>query len=113
MTTHLRQRMIEDMQLRGLAERTQVAYVAAVRQLAEHYGKSPDQISDEELRQDFLCLTNEKKASFSAITIALCAIKFLYEQTLRQEWPTLTLIRPARERRLPVVLSRSNLELRP
>ena len=37
MTTHLRQRMIEDMQLRGLAERTQEAYVAAVRQLAEHY----------------------------------------------------------------------------
>jgi len=54
MTTHLRQRMIEDMQLRGLAERTQEVYVAAVRQLAEHYGKSPDQISDEELRQYFL-----------------------------------------------------------
>jgi hypothetical protein len=33
----------------GLAERTQEAYVAAVRQLAEHYGKSPDQIGDEEL----------------------------------------------------------------
>ena len=62
MTTHLRQRMIEDMQLRGLAERTQEVYVAAVRQLAEHYGKSPDQISDEELRQYFLYLTNEKKA---------------------------------------------------
>ena len=84
MTTHLRQRMIEDMQLRGLAERTQAAYVAAVRQLAEHYGKSPDQISDEELRQYFLYLTNEKKASSSAITIALCAIKFFYEQTLDQ-----------------------------
>jgi hypothetical protein len=41
--TALRQQMIEDRQLRGLAERTQVAYVAAVRQLAEHYGKSPRQ----------------------------------------------------------------------
>jgi integrase/recombinase XerD len=109
MTTHLRQRMIEDMQLRGLAERTQVAYVAAVRQLAEHYGKSPDQISDEELRQYFLYLTNEKKASRSTITIALCAIKFLYEQTLHQEWPTLTLVRPPRERRLPVLLSREEV----
>jgi hypothetical protein len=37
MTTHLRQRMIEDMQLRGLAERTQEMYVIVVRQLAEHY----------------------------------------------------------------------------
>jgi integrase/recombinase XerD len=52
--TPLRQRKIEDMQLRGLAGRTQEAYVAAVRQLAEHYGKSPAQISDEELRQYFL-----------------------------------------------------------
>ncbi len=49
--------------------------MAAVRQLVEHYGKSPDRISDEELRQYFLYLTNEKKTSSSAITIALCAIK--------------------------------------
>jgi integrase/recombinase XerD len=109
MVTHLRRRMIEDMQLRGLAERTQEAYVAAVRQLAEHYGKSPDQISDEELRQYFLYLTNKKKASSSAVTIALCAIKFLYEQTLHQEWPTLALVRPPRERKLPVVLSREEV----
>jgi hypothetical protein len=40
MTTHLRQRMIEDMQLCRLSRRTQEAYVAAVRQLAEPYGKS-------------------------------------------------------------------------
>jgi integrase/recombinase XerD len=50
----LRQRKIEDMQLRGLAERTQEAYVAAAHQLTGHYGKSPDQISDEGLRQYFL-----------------------------------------------------------
>ena len=53
----LRQRMVEDMQLRGLSEKTQEAYVRAVRQLAEHYGKSPDCISEEELRQYFLHLT--------------------------------------------------------
>jgi integrase/recombinase XerD len=109
MTAHLRQRMIEDMQLRGLSRRTQEAYVAAVRQLAEHDGKAPDQIGDEELRQYFLYLTNEKKASRSAITIALCAIKFLYEQTLHQEWPTLILVRPPREHKLPVILSREEV----
>ena len=54
MTTHLRQRMIEDVQLRGLAERTQEMYVIVVRQLAEHYGTSPDLITEEELRQYFL-----------------------------------------------------------
>ena len=56
--TPLRQRMVEDMQLRGLSEKTQEAYVRAVRQLAEHYGKSPDCISEEELRQYFLADAN-------------------------------------------------------
>jgi site-specific recombinase XerD len=101
--------MIEDMQLRGLSERTQVAYVAAVRQLAEHYGKSPDQIGDEDLRQYFLYLTNEKKASRSGITIALCAFKFFYEQTLQRDWPTLSFIRPPWEKKLPVILSQEEV----
>lgn len=59
--TILRERMLADMQLRGLAEKTQEAYLRAVRQLAEYYGKSPDQINEEELRQYFLYLKNEKK----------------------------------------------------
>jgi integrase/recombinase XerD len=103
--TALRQRMIEDLQLRGLAKKTQEAYVRAVRQLAEHYGKSPDCISEEELRQYFLHLKNVKRASRSACTIALCGIKFFYQHTLKREWTTLDLVRPPREKRLPVVLS--------
>ena len=43
--TKLRQRMIEDMQLRGLSQKTQESYLRSVRQLAEHYHKAPDQIS--------------------------------------------------------------------
>lgn len=63
--TALRQRMIEDMQLHGLAPRTQTSYMQAVRQLAEHYHKSPDQINQEELRQYFLYLKNDKKVARS------------------------------------------------
>ncbi len=103
--TDLRRRMQEDLQLRGLAPKTQEAYVDAVRQLAKHYEKPPDQISEEELRQYFLHLKNEKKASRSTCTIALCGIKFFYEQTLGQEWARLDFVRPAREKKLPVVLS--------
>jgi site-specific recombinase XerD len=101
--------MIEDIQLRGVSERTQDAYVRAVRQLAEHYGKSPDQISEEELRQYFLYLKNTKQASRSTCTIALCGIKFFYEHTLHREWPTLSFVRPPRERKLPVVLSQEEV----
>ena len=107
--TPLRQRYIEDMQLRGLSEPTQEMYARAVRQLAEYYGKSPAQISEEELRQYFLYLKNVKKRSRSTSTIALCAIKLLYEQTLKREMPTLNQVRPAAEQKLPVVLSREEV----
>lgn len=103
--TRLRQRMIEDLQLRGMSERTQEMYVRAVRQLAEHYHKSPEQITEEELRDYFLYLKNVKHYSRSASTIALCGIKFFYEQTIKQHWTTLTFVRAPREQKLPVVLS--------
>ena len=103
--TALRQKMIEDMQLHGFAERTQKSYMQAVRQLAEYYNKPPDQISEEELRQYFLYLKNVKNASRSTITLALCGIKFFYERTMQRQWATLALVRPQREKKLPVVLS--------
>jgi site-specific recombinase XerD len=101
--------MLEDMQLRGLSARTQEAYARAVWQLAEHYHRSPAQLSDEELRQYFLYLANEKKFARPTTTIALCGIKFFYEQTLKHEWPTLRFVRPAAEHKLPVVLSRAEV----
>jgi len=103
--TELRQRMIEYLQLRGLSERTQEMYVRAVRQLAEHYHKSPDLITEEELRQYFLYIKNVKKYSRSASTIALCGIKFFFEHTLQRDWTTLRFVRPPREKKLPVILS--------
>jgi integrase len=103
--TTLRQKMIEDMQLHGFAERTQKSYMQVVRQLAEYYGKPPDQINEEELRQYFLYLKNVKKVSRSTITLALCGIKFFYERTLQRQWAVLALIRPRREKKLPLVLS--------
>jgi integrase/recombinase XerD len=105
MSTPLRQKLIEDMQLHGLSSRTQEVYVVAVRQLAEHYGKSPDRINEEELRQCFLYLSQVRKVSPSTFQIALSAIKFFFEYTLQRGWATLELVRPAREQKLPVVLS--------
>ena len=107
--TALRQRMLEDMQLRGLSARTQECDVAAVRQLAEHYHCSPASLTDEQLWQHFLYLTNEKQVARTTATIALCAIRFLYEQTLQQAWPTLRFVRPAPSTRLPAVLSRDEV----
>ena len=103
--TELRKRMIESLQLRGMSERTQEAYVRAVRQLAQHYKKSPDLVSEDELRQYFLHMKNVKKYARPTTTIALCGIKFFFEKTLGKQWSTFELIRPAREKKLPAILS--------
>jgi site-specific recombinase XerD len=103
--TALRQRMIEDLQLRGLSTMTQTCYVRAVRQLAEHYGKPPDQISEEEVRQYFLYLKTVRHVAPNTFGVNLAGIKFFYEHTLKRRWPTLEMVRPSRERNLPVVLS--------
>ena len=67
--------MIEDMQLRGYSARTQEAYARAVRQLAEYVRRSPAEVTEEELRQYFLYLANEKKFARATTTIALCGIR--------------------------------------
>ncbi len=107
--TPLRQRMIADMQLRGLADRTQESYLSAVHHLALHYRKSPDQITDEELRQYFLYLRNVKRVAPSTAHVALNALRFLYAHTLHRPWPMLDFIRPPRPTKLPVVLSRGEV----
>ena len=97
------------MQLRGLSARTPECYVAAVGQLAAHYHTSPASLTDEQLRQYFLYLTNDKQVARATATIALCAMRFLYEQTRHQPWPTLRFVRPAPSTRLPTVLSRDEV----
>ena len=82
--SELRRRMIEDLQLAGKAVRTQQMYVRAVRQLAVFYRKTPDRISEEELRRYFLHRLNVDRWWRSAATIALCGIKFFYEVTLKK-----------------------------
>jgi site-specific recombinase XerD len=101
--------MTEELHLRGYAAKTQVAYVGVVAQVAKYYGRSPDQLSEEELRQYFVYLTQEKKVSRSSCTIALSGLKFFYEQVLQREWPVLKLIRPGKSQRLPVVLSQAEV----
>ena len=104
--TSLRHRMLEDLQLRGLAPTTQQCYLDAVRQLAHHYRRPPEQLSDEELRQYFLFLLNEKQVAASTFRIHLYGMRFLYERTLPRPWPVFDLVRPRHPQKLPVVLSR-------
>jgi len=101
--------MTEDMQLAGYSSKTQQAYVGAVRQLFAHFKCNPSQLTEEQLREYFLYLANERKVSRPTATIALCGVKFFFERTLKRDWTALELIRPRPEKKLPVVLSREEV----
>ncbi|MEZ4512731.1 MAG: site-specific integrase, partial [Chloroflexota bacterium] len=107
--TPLREKMLADLQLRGLATKTQEAYIRAVHQLAAHFDKPPDQITEEELRTYFLYLKNERQLSRSSQTIALCGIKFFYQHTLHREWKIFELVRVPKSNALPTVLSQAEV----
>lgn len=107
--TELRRRMMEDLALAGYSPKTQRSYLDAVRKLAKHYMRSPDLLSEEEVRQFFLHLINKRKAAKSTVTIYLCGIKFFFEKTLGRLWPVFDLVRPRRSKKLPVVLSREEV----
>lgn len=103
--TELRRRMHEDLQLAGYALKTQNSYVDAVQRLARHYNSSPALLAEEEVRNFFLYLINDRKLAKSTITIYLCGIKFFYETTLKRRWNIFDLVRPRHVKKLPVVLS--------
>lgn len=107
--TALRQKMRDDLQLRGLAPKTQEAYLRAVRQLANHFDKSPDLLTEDDIRTYFLYLKNDKQAARGTMTIAICGIKFFYEQTLQRSWSCFDLVRAPKSKKLPVVLSREEV----
>src|SRR3954471_17264326 len=81
----LRTRMIEDMILAGLAAGTQPLYVQAVCQLAAHYRRSPDQLSEEEVRAYLLDL-RQNGAARSTFKISQYGLRFLYHHTLGRGW---------------------------
>jgi hypothetical protein len=74
MTTNLRQRMTEDMQVRNLAPLTQSSYVQQVSMFARHFDRSPTDLGLEDIRDYQLYLTNQKKLDASSIKVAVSAM---------------------------------------
>jgi site-specific recombinase XerD len=97
--------MIQDMRLHSLSEATQRTYLDAIANLAGHFKQSPDQVTDEQLRQFFIHLSQTQHRSTSTVRVHLFAVKFLYRYTLRRPSPTLDLLRIKRDRKLPVILA--------
>lgn len=101
--TVLRQRLMEDMQVRNYSPRTVEAYVAAVAKLAKHFGRSPDQLTNEDVRA-FQVHLLEKKTSWSQFNQIVAGLRFFFGTTLRRPEMIQMLPYGKRPKRLPVVL---------
>jgi integrase/recombinase XerD len=108
--TPLRQRMLEDLQIRHYSPTTIRVYLYAIKEFAKHFGKSPDQLGAEHIRRYQLFLTKEKKVSTSTYVQMICALRFLYTHTLHRKVAIERIPFPRRERKLPLILSRDEVK---
>ena len=103
--TPLRQRMLEDMQLRNFAPATQKQYIHYVADFAKYFNTSPEHLDLEDMRQYMLYLTNDRNLSPESINTFVTASKFLFLHTLEMPWGHEQFPRVRRPHKLPVVLS--------
>lgn len=107
--TPLRKRYTEDLQLAGYSPKTIEAYVHAVQDLSKHYMRSPDQLTEEDVRSFFLHLKHKRKSSESTIRQKCFGVKWFFELTLKRPLPLLEHVRIRKGKKLPAVLNRTEV----
>ena len=105
----LKEQMLMEMELRNMSEKTIAAYLGHMVCFARHFDRSPDEMGEEEVRQYLYYLLKEKRVSWSNINIGYSALKFFYTRVLHRNWNVDHIPRPKKEKRLPYVLSYSEL----
>jgi len=101
--------MIDDLRIRRRSPVTIRTYVRLVAEFAMRGGRSPELLGPEDVRAYLVYLVNEKKVSASYFTQAVCALRFLYKFTLRQNWDPSLIPHCRRPRVHPVVLSQAEV----
>lgn len=108
--TELRKKMLEDLRIRNLSERTQKNYVGQVAAFARHFGRSPDQLGPEHIRAWQVHLVEKRHVAWSTLNCAVCALRFFYRTTLGKDWVIRHIPFAKPEKKLPVVLSREEVQ---
>jgi site-specific recombinase XerD len=104
--TPLRQRMIQDMRVRNLAQNTQDKYVEMVACFARYFGQSPERLGPDDVRTYQTYLINEKKFAPSSMAVAAAALRFVFTVTLKRPWKIKDVIpMPKLPKKLPVIPS--------
>jgi integrase/recombinase XerD len=99
------QRMLGDLALAGLAPGTQEGYVRGVRRLTAQYGLPADCLTEQQVRDYFLHLKNDRELAPGTLSVAFSGIKFFYTHTVPRDWKMLKMVRVPKPRTLPDVLT--------
>lgn len=102
--SNLHQRFWDDMRLKGLAEKTRIGYVQAVKRIEGYWDKPAEALTAEDLRSFFLWQLDRGLAA-SSVMVSICASKCLVERTLKQDWSVWGIEPMKQPRKLPRVLS--------
>lgn len=105
----LRQRMLDAMQLRGMAARTCESYLDAVTRLARHYGSSPDTLDAQQVQQYLLHLLRDRNLARSSVNLHGCAYRFLYGSVLGLDGEDFQIPLAPAPQRLPEILAREEI----
>lgn len=107
--TPLRQRMIEDLRIRGLSQHTIDTYIGAVARYARYFGRSPELLDKEEVRRFQAYLACEKKVSPGTLNVYTSALRFLYNVTLGKDWNLPAIPYAKTPKRLPAILTQAEV----
>lgn len=110
--TPLRQKLVDEIQLRGFSPNTQDSYVRSVAGLAQFYHRSPDQLSGDEIKSYLLHLLRVKKLAVSSLIVAVSALRFFFGKVLNRPTESIEKALPAMKKPVlrPRVYSVQELE---
>ena len=107
--THLRQLMLDELERRNYSPNTVRSYLHAVEEFARHFGRSPEQLGPDHVREYQVHLFRDRKLSARTIAGRTAALRFLFVKTLRRPYLADALPFPKHSRRLPTVLSQEEV----
>ena len=107
--TRLRKMMLDELERRNYSQTTRRAYLLGVEQFAKHFGRSPDRLGLDHIRDYQVHLFRVKKLKPASVAVRLAALRFLYVAVLKRRWTVAETPYPKRPDTLPTVLSQEEV----
>ena len=102
--------MIREMRIRNYSPRSINTYVSVISHLAQHFNTSPEQLTVDQVKDYLHYKIKNRSCSVSLVNQTISALKILYQDILGMQWEDLKIKRPRKEKKLPVILSRQEVD---